>query len=434
MTADLRLPHTRIGPIRSVFLSAGGVNRAVLANCPTEVEHATNLGIAVVIPTILAFFGGLVAVALNVSGSLDATSLALALPVAAVIALVVFAVDRMMVTSPLSVASLVVRGVVTLALAWLIGEQLLLAVYRSEVDRELTAIHATETAEAASAIGADTEAELARIDDRLSDLTTPDPELAAARTDLDEAEAGVDGARAALERLQVALTAEIGGVAAAGATGRPGDGPVADALRAEIALAETSLAEATARRDRAAERHDELAATAAVTDAGVADEIADLRARRLDVVAAADAAVASTSAAIAADDGVLVRIEALERLARRTPMMAAQVWALRLLLLAVDTLPMTVKLAGVRRARRPYDDLVDAYQHVEMARAERIRGAVDPSRQARLDGERPTIDLAVEPAGGTEMAAAGPAGPPSGVRGLGSGKLTPIRRRVSTLN
>jgi hypothetical protein len=352
--------------------------------CPTEVEARAGLGVAVVVPTVLAGIGATIAL-----GQLGAPLVGVA-GGAVVVAGIVAAVDRLMVTSAVSVVSLVFRVVITLAMAWLVGEQLLLAAFASEVQAELEAIHAEHLAAATDEIDATVDDELARIDQRLAVLEAADPALVAARDALAEAETVMSERLAELEALQVELSAEIEGVGSVGRTGSAGDGPVADQIRAEIDLAQVAYDEAVATRDRAAVGLDEL--TAAGITAATADsvEVEQLRAERLGVEAGRAGQIDAAAERIKGAVGIVARIEALERLAR-TPQMAAQVWALRLLLLAIDTLPVTVKVAYTRREHRPYDTLLAAYQQVELHRADQL--LADIGRPAT----RPKTTVAVAP-------------------------------------
>jgi hypothetical protein len=344
-------------------LLLSGTDRAVLARCPSELEARTGLGIAVAVPTVLAALGGTVAL----------VNLSVSTPVAVagglVVAGVVGAVDRLMVTSPTTAVSMATRVVISLGLAWLIGEQLLLAAFASEVDAELAAIHADELTDAATAINTTADQDLARIDGRLAELDTTETATTAADT-LAEAEEDLAAELADLEALQAALAAEIAGDSG---SGHAGDGPAADAKRAEIAVAETAVAEATTRRDRATD-----ALTATTTSPDDTTEIDALRAQRLAVEASRAEDLDAAEQRIERADGIIARIEALEHLGR-SPLMAAQIWALRLLLLAIDTLPLTVKLAYQHRPLRPYDTTAQALAALEIHRAEHLHPTPTPS-------------------------------------------------------
>jgi hypothetical protein len=341
----------------------------VLDKCPTELEARTGLGIAVVIPTVLAGIGAAVAL-----GQLDVPMVGVVVGVVG-IAGIVGAVDRLMVTSPVTGLSMVLRVVMTLAMAWLIGEQFLLAAFHNEVTAELEAIHAEQINVAAGEIDTAVDGELARIDDRLAELGAEDLDVVAARDALTNAEATVTARLAALEELEVELSAEIAGVGTVGRTGSAGDGPIADQIRAEIDLARIALDEATTTRDRAADQLDTLTVTGAASTEADTTEIAELRAQRLAVEGDRDDQINTARARIIGADGIIARIEALERLAR-SPLMTVQIWALRLLLLSVDTLPITTKVADTSRRHRPYDTLHSAYQQVELHRADQLLASI----------------------------------------------------------
>jgi hypothetical protein len=407
----------KVGLIRRVLLAAGGTNRVVLEKCPTEIEARTSLGIGVVVPMVVAGIGGAVAM-----GNLGAPGPLVAIGALA-IAVVVGAVDRLMVTAPPGWASMALRAMVTVALAWLIGEQLLVAAFGSEIDAELAAIHAERLETATAQIDEAVDAELERIDTRLAELGVVDGTVSAAREELEEAEAEVGDRLAALEQLEVELSAEIAGVGAAGGTGRPGDGPVAEAKRAEIALARIALDEATGRRDRAASQLDALATTDRPSADADATEIAGLREQRLAAEDGRAARIGEAAAGIAGADGIMARIEALERMGR-TPLMAAQIWALRILLLSIDTLPLTVKLAYARRSRRPYDEVLAAYQEVELRRAARIADGGEP---VLAPVPSPEVSSAPVAASGAAVPTAEPSAPGvETVVGAGPDALGPV--------
>ncbi len=422
LAVDTHLPRAPIGRLRSLLLVCSGTNRAVLDMAPTEIEARTGLGVAVVVPTILAAVGASITLA-----NLGAAPLVVVLGAAALSALV-FAVDRLMVTTPLTAANIVVRAVMTLALAWLVGEQLLLAAFAPEVESELAVVQAEELADRTETINAAADAELARLDARQEALTATAPGHPDAVASLAAAESELATARADLGRLQVQLREEISGTSVAGTTGRAGDGPVAAALRAEIDLATVVVDEATTTRDAASAALAELTAarTSVATDPG--PELADLGRRRAEIETGRIEALDRAEAEVAAGAGIMARIEALERLAT-SPLMAAQVWALRLLLLAVDTLPLTVKLTLARR-RDPYEELMDAYRTVEFARADAIAGRqprpVGPARSPRA-GSAEAPDGAADDRLGRRRPPEAPVVPDRRPQVLVGGELLPVR-------
>ena len=382
MTALASAP---IGRTRAVLLASAGTNRAVLAKCPTEVEARTSLGVAVTIPTVLAAVGA-AATLVNLNASFVVIVVG-----AVLVAGLVAALDRLLITTPNNWLSAGVRVVVTLAMATLIGEALLHLVFATEINQALADVHETEARADNAELVKGYDSELARLDARLAALATLPPGYVAATTTAETAEVDLAAALAEVDRLQVELAAEIAGTTDIG-TGRAGDGPVADTIRAEIALANITLDQAIATRDRAlthleavAPNPEELAAAATETEA--------LRSVRASVEANRSAAMASGGQAVlgAVPGGVLARAVALEELARSNQAVAVQVWAVRVLLLGLDTLPLTVKFALSRRSARPYDALHAAYQSVELHRARTIAAdysATGPVDQAPSPGQQ----------------------------------------------
>ena len=383
-------PPIPIGPIRRALLAISGTNMGVLAQCPTEVEPRTGLGVAVLIPTVLGTFGGAVTVALAQAGEVTNASMAAAAPFALGIGAVIFVLDRLMVTMASSVSTFVLRAVITLCLALLIGESLQLVLFRSEIAAKLDEIQAAEQTEAVEAADAAAAVELARIE-------APALEAPTARADLDAARVDVEAARTALADAQAALTEEV-------ATGR---GPIAEERSVAVTQAEAALADAQAV---------EAAAVSALAAAEAADATAtDAEAAAIaDVEAARAVAIADAAAGIEAANGPLAQFHALHALAIEDPTGAGlKVALVSLLLLALDSLPLTVKLAYVRRTRRPYCRLMAAYAALEESKADRLEALVSTSAAVAQAPEPPKASTGRK------------------VRGLSGGRLTEGRLNVN---
>jgi hypothetical protein len=395
-----------LGRIRSGLLGVAGVHRDLLVLCPSEVEKLVNLGAAVLVSTTIAGTAGTIAAATVLgAGSFPAWVWPPAVLVGVVYGLVVFAIDRFLVSTPLNppdpdtpppsparVAVRLVTGVTPrLVLAVLMGalaaEPLLLVVFRTEINTRLDTQQADLVQAERDRIEATYATELDRIDTRTTNLTATDPALTAARETVTNLDGEIATVEADLASLQLSLRDEIAGVATDGSTGRTGDGPVADQIRAQIAQTETRLDGLTTQRATAATALDAVLSDNPVDPDTVTAELDTLAVQRSELEAARTTDLAAIPTSTARPDGLLARIEALEWLTRhRTATGEAgglsaagvAVWLLRAWLITLDVLPIASKVALAMRQVRPYDEVVAAHAAGERRRARALARLTPP--------------------------------------------------------
>lgn len=383
---------SHVGRARSMLLDCAGADRDVLGMCPTETEKTVNLGAAVLVSSAIALAAGTIAAATVIGGgSFGPTVWAAAAPIGLMYALVVFAIDRAMVSTPLNppnadgtptpparTAVRVAVGVTPrLFLAVLMGvlaaEPLLLLVFRSEIDTRISAVHADLAEVGRARIDAVYADELAAIDQREAELSGSDPTVTAARAEVADLDEQIATAEAGLAALELTLRDEIAGTTMDGTSGRSGDGPVADQIRSEIDHATTALDGLRARRTTRQTTLDDLTAVAVTPDASaVTDELARLATQRTALAEQRTTDLAALDAAVTGTDGLLIRIEALEWLSRHSldPSTGTEttgltsagiaVWLLRVWLITLDVLPVMSKTVLSLRTVRPYDELTAA--------------------------------------------------------------------------
>lgn len=448
MTTD-RYRTLGLKPLTRFLLTCSGATPAVVVRCPTEREKLVGLGSAVLISATLATISGTVAFATIAGGGADLPQwIAVTAPLGLAYGLAIFALDRFLVATPLAgavdpdhgrprrpwdliqvLAAGAPRLVLSVIIGVLVAEPLLLVAFRQEIDQRITQTQAEVLSQRITDIEDEALARLVALDEREADLTAIDPALSDALVELHDLDREIEVATEQLASLQVELRSEVDGVQLDTATGRTtgesGDGPAADAIRAQIDLQQIALATLTDRRPGLQSRVDGLQAAQdarldvnqAELDAVAADRAQIATQRSLDIAAAQEGAQHRP--------GLLSRVEALEWLTRHQPddrnqdprtgsvfgltTIGLTVWLVRLWLIVLDAMPIVFKMLLSIRRHRPYDCLHTALQRAEIALAADLAITVP----------RP-IGLRSEPARTNR--------PSRGVRGvsLTSGQLRPM--------
>lgn len=355
----------------------GGADPVAVGLADTEREHLSQSGAYVLLATALAFTSGLVLS----SFVLDGPRLWFVGPVAAsILAGAVFLMDRSLVTADIDrsrpVAAVVILGprvLFSMCMAFLVSEPLLSVVFANEIDAQMTADARADIDARADDINAVLTAELDRINERTAELTAPNPELADARQAVTDAETLAADARAAEAELREQLRNERAGITINGSTGTPGDGPVTDALEAEIAFAEITTTQTADDLDTARSRLTDLEGDDAAAAANAAGELATLDERRAAIEIERTDALAIAEAEAFADRGLLTRLAALEHLATSSLLMGVFVWALRLVLLLIDLGPLVHKLAAISHGPSTYAEAVELRRELERHRMAELR-------------------------------------------------------------
>ncbi|MGY1665907.1 DUF4407 domain-containing protein [Geodermatophilus sp. SYSU D00696] len=266
---------------------------------------------------------------------------------------VVVNLDRMLLVGMAHDASLarnlalaVPRVGLALVLGVVVATPLTLQVFHKEIDAEITVMQA----EAADAYRESLEADarfagLDELQERVAvaqDVVATggqaDPALAAVQADLTARQEAYDAALATQRDLEARAQCELDGTCG---TGEAGTGTAyvqaraaADAQVAVVASARAELDAATDAAADAESRSADLAAAALATDSA---ELARLTAELDRLQAAFDATNEGSG-------GILLRLEALDRLSDRNATLAAAKFMLSLLFMCVEILPVLMKV------------------------------------------------------------------------------------------
>jgi hypothetical protein len=266
---------------------------------------------------------------------------------------VVVNLDRMLLVGMAHDASLkrnlvlaVPRVGLALILGAVIATPLTLQVFSSEIDTEVKAMQAQAADAYRSSLESD--ARFAGLDALREKVAlgesivatggTADPQLASVQGDATAAQEAYDAALATQRELEAKAQCELDGTCG---TGDAGTGQAyvearaaADAQAAVVASARSSLDAATASAEAAEGRSAQLASSSLETDRA---ELARLTAEQTRLQTAFDATNEDA-------DGILARLEALDRLGDRNATLAAAQLMLSLLFMSIEILPVLMKL------------------------------------------------------------------------------------------
>ncbi len=266
---------------------------------------------------------------------------------------VVVNLDRMLLVGMAHDASLkrnlalaVPRVGLALVLGVVVATPLTLQVFHKEIDAEITVMQAEAADAHRQSLEAD--ARFAGLDDLRERVTTgedvvatggqSDPALAAVQGDVAARQAAYDAALATQRELEARAQCELDGTCG---TGEAGTGTAyvqaraaADAQAAVVASARAELAAATDTAADAESRSADLAAAALATDTA---ELTRLTAELDRLQAAFDATNEGSG-------GILLRLEALDRLSDSNTTLAVAKFMLSLLFMCVEILPVLMKV------------------------------------------------------------------------------------------
>jgi hypothetical protein len=274
-------------------------------------------------------------------------------------------------------------------LGTVISTPLTLQVFSKEVDATIVTLQAEAADEFAADLDADARyTQIPALQQKIADeqavlasggATDPnaDPRVTAATTDRDAKQAAYDAAQASYGELQAKAQCELDGSCGSGQAG-VGDAYVSaaaaaatqaavrDAAKAELDAAETALqnARTTAGQDAASTG----ARSVALAQADLTTDQATLT-RLTDARTAEQAAFAAQNAEA---DGLLARLEAMDRLAADRPVAGTAHLMLFLLFLAVELLPVLMKVLLNFSEPTAYE-LLEKMRDEEDVEAEKIR-------------------------------------------------------------
>src|SRR4051812_38191423 len=266
---------------------------------------------------------------------------------------VVVNLDRMLLVGMAHDASLkrnlvmtVPRVGLALVLGVVVATPLTLQVFHKEIDTEIVTMQA-EAADAYRASLSDDArfADLPELRERIADQEAivasgglGDPGLAVVHAEVTAAQAALDQAVAASRELEAKAQCELDGTCG---TGDPGSGTAyqqaraaADAQAAVVASARSELDDAVAAASAAEGRSAQLAGSSLDTD----------RAELVRLTAEQDRLQAAFDATNEGSGGILLRLEALDRLGDKNATLAAAQFMLSLLFMCVEILPVLMKL------------------------------------------------------------------------------------------
>ncbi|MGY2079866.1 DUF4407 domain-containing protein [Modestobacter sp. SYSU DS0657] len=323
--------------------------------------------------------------------------------------LVILNLDRMLLTGmshdpswKRNVAMALPRVALALVLGTVISTPLTLQVFSKEIDATVVTMQAEAAQEFSAGLDADQRyAQIPVLSERIAESQavlaggrTADPNagptVVAAQAERDAKRAAYDAAVARYDELQAKAQCELDGTCG---SGRPGTGD------AYFSAAAAAAQQATVRDRAKAELDDADAAlqqtrTTAAQDAasadarGIALARTDLAADSAELTRLTDARNAEQAAFDAENgesDGILARLEAMDRLGEERPMIGTAHLMLFLLFLCIEVLPVLVKVMLNFSPPSAYDRLLEVRDEEEVE-AEKIRvNGRQRAQRARAD-------------------------------------------------
>jgi hypothetical protein len=336
------------GVVRRFLLWSAGTNASALSLAPSEEVNLAGLGGAVVATAVVATLAAAVTVDIALG------SLLWTVVVGAAWGLMVFNLDRWLVATAgganawARFLNFLPRLTVAVVFAFLISEPLLLGVFRPEIAVAEDQIRAIDTAHATAQVDAQYEPQLSRIDQQVQGLTHR-----------------LNRQRGLVENLSQKVTKEAIGVG----KHHPlvGEGPVYENDLRILHMESHRLRDLKATTDK---------------------QIGSFDAQRRAIQAAQRASQSASIAATEPRGGLLLRIAALDRLSQQRSGVAGSVWACRLLLILIDSMPILVRLLQAASGRRSYDRALTAVHYQDELRARRISERAEFELElARLESE-----------------------------------------------
>ena len=374
-----------------------GAHKPTLAKCPSERNKFLGIGGAVLTTAVMATAACTLTLRMAVGVPLSA-----AMAVGLVWGLAILNLDRWLVASTTrqdSVSKTIAVFLPRLALALIIGmvisEPLVLRVFQPEINSELEVMQLEQKATNARALEEDPD--YARIPameeeiEQLERIVSGQTDSAAVLEDAEVAALTAD-VEAKQDEFNLADQAVICEKEGTCGSGKVGAGPAyeekvarRDALRAELDALTTQL---EARKE---EVRQNLAEVGGEQQAQAQLRLDGLRAEVMTLTAEREAAREELQEANTDSAGLLARMEALDRLAEESGTLNAARWILRLFIIAIDTLPVLVKMLMAFGKPSLYD--------IELAKAEEQAGRLnDDDRHDAYELVRLEASVAVDQA------------------------------------
>jgi uncharacterized protein DUF4407 len=345
--------------MRRFLIFCSGADTTILAECPTEMTKYAGIGATIVFTAVLAGLSGGYAL-FTVFRSLWT-----ALTFALLWALMIFNLDRVIISGMRKQVSFKrdllyasPRLVLAMLLAVVISKPLELRLFESEIQAKITQTRNEQYQRTVRTVAAG----FAELDD-----------LEAQNRDMQKA---IDAKQQEVDQAHRELIAEVEG---SGGTLLRGSGPVAAEKQRRLDKVDEQLKIlAKASTDRIGQNEKRIA------------ELRKERQHRVDV----------ETADLAAADGFLARLEALGRLASENFTIRLASLFITLLLIALETAPVLVKLLSTLSPYRPYEQKLEdrEWQIVETSRLSRLALA------SKLELERKRDVSAVSASTDTDLA------------------------------
>lgn len=450
----------RVPRWKALVVWCAGGDSELLELCPSERGRFVQLGFMVVASTLVA--GASAGIAFGVVVGARAGMLGTVLA-AGIWALLVFTLNRSITALPLnpvaveestgmvippaersrierarsiggSLITIGWRVVIAAVIAWLIGKPIEFVIFDAEIEQHLANVREAELSEGLERVDQAFSASMADLADEEAELTASSPELAESLDELAAIHADLIAAEEEAANLAVELRAERQGVdLGAGITsGAAGDGPVAEAIAAQLELAENRVSSLTERRDQVAAQVDAAEETASGAADRAAARLGSIEAERTALISQRDADEQAVRDQAAAIDGLVARNEALEWLKFHElgdPIDAPGernstwllIWGLTLIIFGIEMMPSLMKITLAFSSNRAYDEL-DAVRRWRDRRrgAQELRNSLqDPQPVGVSVGEpKPTAGRA------SAVKVAGAIEPPTGASEVANGAVT----------
>lgn len=387
--------------MRSPLLLArlGGAQPDTLREAPGDAARYTTMGAVLIGTAAVAAVSA--AFALDTAVKLPAVP---ALLIGALWGVLILNLDRMLVVSMARRAGFwrnLAAAIPRLALALLIGAvisvPLVLRIFEPEIDNELQVIHSENLIASQKKLDArfaDIQAMQARFDE-LQRVANGQPAVGVAddpdvRKAQEVADAAEKAYNEAFEDARCEATGECG-------THKRGEGGAFNRAQAKANEANALLKAAQERLARAQEAAQKRIAASAAAAQEELKTLGPALQKRKDERAAAQRRLDEGEHG---NDGLLARLEALNRLSDGRPMMWLAHWALLLLFACVELLPVLAKLLSSAGPPTLYDSLVEQREagalQADKLWADRQREIVQLRVDARLELERDRAAAQVE--------------------------------------
>jgi transposase-like protein len=400
-----------------VVWAAGG-DESLLAQCPSERKRFIGMGTMNLVTGVMAMAACAIAVATIQDGD---GGEGVAVAVGAVWGIIILFLNRFITSLPvnpvmidpltgapgaagswrsrigaqaMTAATVGIRVVLAVAISWLVSKPMELQVFAGEIDQHLGAVRSDRLQSGLEEIDADYAAASAALDVTEEELVAADPEAVELRDQLMVLDEELATAQQEAADLGVELRSERTGVGLDGRTsGQAGDGPVADAISAQLELAENEVTSLEDRREALSSQLASIETTDEDAAGRTGDRLDEIAAERSRLAEQRDADIEQLQIDVADLDGLLIRADALEWLSYHDlgdPLDSEGsrnlTWwishALTLVIFTIELLPAIAKIGFSFGASRPYDTIDALRRHHEILTGQVTYAPPAPKTQA----------------------------------------------------